>query len=340
MPIKKYKPTSPGRRHGSVLDYAAELTTRKPEKSLLRPLKKTGGRNNQGHITSRRRGGGHKRRYRLIEFRRKKDGVPAQVASIEYDPNRSANIALLKYADGFKSYILAPVGIQVGQTVVCGPGSEPTVGNCMALKDIPVGLQVHAIELYPGQGAQICRSAGTQAQLFAREGEYAVVQMPSGELRRIHVECRATIGARRQPRPPEREARQGRSQAPPGPPPEGARHGDEPARPPARRGRGPHQGWAPPLLADGRAGQGWPPPPQEPPLRQVHPAQQAQAQVGAPVGRSIKKGPYIDPKVQKKVDAANAKGQEGPDQDLGALVHRDARLCRAHLHGPQRPQTT
>lgn len=194
MAIKNYKPTSPGRRHGNVLDYATELTASSPEKSLLRPLKKTGGRNNHGNITSRRRGGGHKRRYRVIEFRRRKDGVPATVASIEYDPNRSANICLLKYADGFKSYILAPVGIRVGQTVVCGEGSEPTVGNCMALRDIPVGLQVHAIELYPGQGAQICRSAGTQAQLFAREGDYAVIQMPSGELRRIHVDCRATIG--------------------------------------------------------------------------------------------------------------------------------------------------
>ena len=194
MAIQKYKPTSPGRRHGSVLDYSAELTKRTPEKSLLRPLKKTGGRNNHGHITSRRRGGGHKRRYRLIEFKRMKDGVPAKVASIEYDPNRTANIALLKYADGFKSYILAPVGLEVGQTVVCGPDSEPTVGNCMDLKDIPVGLTIHAIELRPGTGAKICRSAGAQAQLFAKEGEYAVVQMPSGELRRIHITCRATIG--------------------------------------------------------------------------------------------------------------------------------------------------
>ena len=194
MGIKKYKPTSPGRRHGSVLDYAAELTKRTPEKSLLRPLKKTGGRNNHGHITSRRRGGGHKRRYRVIEFRRLKDGVPAKVASIEYDPNRTANIALLHYADGFKSYILAPVGIEVGMTVVCGSEAEPTVGNCKPLQDIPVGLTIHAIELRPGSGAQICRSAGSQAQLFAKEGDYAVVQMPSGELRRIHVTCRATIG--------------------------------------------------------------------------------------------------------------------------------------------------
>ena len=193
MGIKKYKPTSPGRRHASVLDFT-ELTTRSPEKSLLRPLRKTGGRNNHGHVTSRRRGGGHKRRYRVIEFRRLKDGVPAKVASVEYDPNRSANIALLHYADGAKSYILAPVGLKVGSAVMCGPGSEPTVGNCMPLQNIPLGLQIHAIELRPGRGAQLCRSAGGASQLFAREGDYAVVQLPSGELRRIHVSCRATIG--------------------------------------------------------------------------------------------------------------------------------------------------
>jgi len=193
MGIKKYKPTSPGRRHGSVLDYE-ELTTAKPEKTLLRPLRKTGGRNNHGRITSRRRGGGHKRRYRLIEFKRIKDGVPARVASIEYDPNRSANIALLHYADGAKSYILAPAGIAVGQTLMSGPDAEPIVGNCKSLGDIPLGLQIHAIELKHGRGAQICRSAGCAAQLTAREGEYAVVQLSSGELRRIHVGCRATIG--------------------------------------------------------------------------------------------------------------------------------------------------
>jgi large subunit ribosomal protein L2 len=193
MGIKKYKPTSPGRRHASVLDFS-ELTRRSPEKSLLRPLRKTGGRNNHGRITSRRRGGGHKRRYRLIEFRRLKEGIPATVASIEYDPNRSANIALLHYADGAKSYILAPVGLKVGAQVMSGAEAEPTIGNCMPLANIPVGLQVHAVELKPGRGAQVCRSAGGAAQLFAREGDYAVVQLPSGELRRIHVRCCATIG--------------------------------------------------------------------------------------------------------------------------------------------------
>lgn len=193
MGIKVYKPTSPGRRHGSVLDFS-ELTKTKPEKSLLRPLKKTGGRNNHGRITCRRRGGGAKRRYRLIDFKRDKVGVPARVKSIEYDPNRSANIALLYYADGEKRYILAPLGLEVGQVIESGSHAEPLPGNSMPLADIPVGLQIHNIELKAGRGGQICRSAGSYAQLQAREGDYAVVLMPSGELRRIHVSCRATIG--------------------------------------------------------------------------------------------------------------------------------------------------
>ena len=193
MGIKSYKPTSPGRRHGNVLDFV-ELTARKPEKGLLAPLKKSGGRNNHGRITARRRGGGHKRRYRIIDWKREKDGVPAKVASIEYDPNRSANIALLHYADGEKRYILAPLGLTQGQTVVSGPGSDPRPGNSMKLIDIPIGQTIHNIELKVGRGGQVCRSAGSAAQLTARDGEYAVVAMPSGELRRIHVQCRATIG--------------------------------------------------------------------------------------------------------------------------------------------------
>lgn len=193
MGIKHYKPTSPGRRHGNVLDFA-ELTKTKPEKSLLRPLKKTGGRNNHGRITSRRRGGGHKRRYRVIDWKRNKDGVPATVASIEYDPNRSANIALLHYADGDKRYIIAPVGLEVGQTIQSGPEAEPNPGNAMKLIDIPIGLTIHNVELHAGKGGQLCRSAGSSAQLTARDGDYAVVLLPSGELRRIHVQCRATIG--------------------------------------------------------------------------------------------------------------------------------------------------
>ncbi|MFT5051767.1 MAG: large subunit ribosomal protein L2 [Chlamydiales bacterium] len=193
MSIRKYKPTSPGRRHGSVLDYS-EITCTKPEKSLLRPIKKTGGRNNHGRITCRHRGGGHKRRYRVIDFKRSKDGVPARVATIEYDPNRTCFIALLHYADGEKRYILAPIGLEVGQTITSGTDSEPHPGNCMRLAEIPLGVQIHNVELAVGRGGQIGRSAGCYAQLTAREGKYAVVQLPSGEMRRIHVECRATLG--------------------------------------------------------------------------------------------------------------------------------------------------
>jgi large subunit ribosomal protein L2 len=193
MGIKTYKPTSPGRRNGSVLDFS-ELTAKKPEKSLLRPLKKTGGRNNHGRLTSRRRGGGHKRRYRVIDWKREKDGVPAKVKSIEYDPNRSANIALLWYADGEKRYIVAPNGVRVGQTLLSGPDAEPLPGNCKCLADMPIGVEIHNLELQPGRGGQVVRSAGSSAQLTAREGNYAVVLMPSGELRRVHVRCKATIG--------------------------------------------------------------------------------------------------------------------------------------------------
>ena len=193
MPVKKYKPTSPGRRQGSVLDFA-ELSRVAPEKSLLRPLRKTGGRNNHGHQTSAHRGGGHKRRYRVIDFKRDHDGVPARVASIEYDPNRSARIALLHYADGKKAYILAPVGLSVGSEIMSGPKAEPTSGNSMRLAEIPLGLLVHNIELSPGRGGQLCRSAGCASQLTAREGDYAILLLSSGELRRVHASCRATIG--------------------------------------------------------------------------------------------------------------------------------------------------
>ena len=193
MGIKTYKPTTPGRRDGSVLDYE-ELTTTRPEKSLLRPLKKSGGRNNRGRITSRRRGGGNKRRYRVIDFKRDKIGIPARVATIEYDPNRSCFICLLHYVDGEKRYILAPLGLEVGMMIQSGADAEPTTGNAMKLKDIPIGLQIHNIELKVGRGGQICRTAGGAAQLMAREAQYAVVLMPSGELRRIHIECMATIG--------------------------------------------------------------------------------------------------------------------------------------------------
>jgi large subunit ribosomal protein L2 len=193
MAIRSYKPTSPGRRFQTVSTFE-EITSTVPERSLLAPLRKTGGRNNLGRVTSRHRGGGHKRRYRIIDFRRDKDGVPAKVASIEYDPNRSARIALLHYVDGEKRYILAPVGLQVGHTVMSGTQAEIRPGNTLALQDMPLGMTVHNIELYPGKGGQLVRGAGTAAQLMAREGKYAHIRMPSGEMRLVQAACRATIG--------------------------------------------------------------------------------------------------------------------------------------------------
>ncbi len=193
MGLKKYKPTSPGRRFQSVSDFA-EITKTEPEKSLLEPLHKTGGRNNHGRITTRHQGGGHKRRYRRIDFKRNKDGVPAKVASIEYDPNRSARIALLHYADGEKRYILAPKGLQVGATVMSGPDADIKPGNALQIKDIPTGTVVHAVELQPGKGAAMARSAGTSIQLMGKEGDYAILRMPSSEMRRVLVTCRATVG--------------------------------------------------------------------------------------------------------------------------------------------------
>ncbi|MEZ6095479.1 MAG: 50S ribosomal protein L2 [Pirellulaceae bacterium] len=194
MGIRKYKPTSAGRRDASVSDFKELTKGAKPEKSLLRPLKKTGGRNNQGKITARHRGGGHKRMYRVIDFRRDKDGIVAIVDSIQYDPNRNARIALLKYSDGEKRYIIAPEGLKAGDRVENGPDAPPTVGNCMPLKNIPLASEIHNIELKPGQGAEICRSAGSSATLMAREAEWAQISLPSGEIRRIPANCRATIG--------------------------------------------------------------------------------------------------------------------------------------------------
>jgi large subunit ribosomal protein L2 len=193
MGIKKYRPTTPSRRHMTVLTFE-EISKGKPEKSLTEPLKKTGGRNNKGRLTVRHIGGRHKRLYRIIDFKRRKDQVPAKVAAIEYDPNRSANIALLHYADGAEAYILAPLGLKVGDTVVSGPQADIKVGNTLPLKDIPVGSLIHNVELRPGKGGQLARSAGTVAQLMAREGNYAHVRLPSGEVRLVHVSCRATIG--------------------------------------------------------------------------------------------------------------------------------------------------
>jgi large subunit ribosomal protein L2 len=196
MGIRQYKPVTPGRRQGTVSDFA-EITDRKkkPEKSLLRPHPKKGGRNNQGFVCVRFRGGGHKRMYRLIDFKRRKDNVWAKVVGIEYDPNRSSRIALLEYSDGEKTYILAPEGLKAGDKVVSGEEAEPRVGNCLPLRRIPLGMSVHNLEMQPGRGGQICRSAGTSATLTAREGRWAQITLPSGEVRRVSSECRATIGS-------------------------------------------------------------------------------------------------------------------------------------------------
>ena len=193
MGIKTYNPYTPSRRQMTGSDFS-EITKTTPEKSLLDSKSKTAGRNNQGKITVRHRGGGAKRKYRIIDFKRKKDGIPAKVIGIEYDPNRTANIALICYADGEKAYILAPEGLKDGMTVMNGPEAEVRVGNCLPLSEIPVGTQIHNIELYPGRGGQMVRSAGNSAQLMAKEGKYATLRLPSGEMRMVPIICRASVG--------------------------------------------------------------------------------------------------------------------------------------------------
>jgi len=194
MALKKFKPVTPGQRDKILSDFS-EITTSVPEKSLLRPIKSSGGRNKSGKMTMRYIGGGHKRKYRVIDFMRKKDGVVATVNSIEYDPNRTARIALLVYADGEKTYILAPDGVKVGQKLLSGSGIAPEIGNTLPLSEIPLGTIVHNVELRPGQGATMARSAGTYAQLTSRDGKFAIIKLPSGEMRMVLVTCRATIGA-------------------------------------------------------------------------------------------------------------------------------------------------
>lgn len=193
MPVRKMKPTSPGSRHRTILKFD-EVTKKTPEKSLIVSIPKTGGRNNNGRITARRWGGGHKKLYRIIDFKRNKDGISARVAGIEYDPNRSANIALLVYADGEKRYMLAPVGLTDGDAVMSGENAEVKVGNCLSMESIPEGTLMHNIEMRPGKGGQLARCAGASAQLMAKEGKWATVKLSSGEVRRIAVNCRATIG--------------------------------------------------------------------------------------------------------------------------------------------------
>ena len=194
MAIKKFKPVTPGMRFRSIIDNSEILTKKEPERSLVEPLKKSGGRNHHGRITSRRRGGGHKRRYRRIDFRRNKDGIPGKIAAIEYDPNRSANIALVHYADGEKRYILHPRGLEVGTTIVSGPEADIRVGNALPLAKIPLGTVVHNIELKPGKGGQMARSAGAGVQIVAKEGKYVALRLPSTEVRQVLETCLATIG--------------------------------------------------------------------------------------------------------------------------------------------------
>ena len=193
MPVKKYRPTSPGKRFLTTLDFS-DLSKVEPERSLIEVRKKHSGRNNNGHITVRHRGGGTRKIYRIIDFKRAKDGVPAKVATVEYDPNRSCRIALLHYRDGEKRYILAPLGLRTGELVESGPTADIKIGNALPIKNIPVGTVIHNIELRPGEGGKLVRSAGVSAQLMAKEDEYSQVRMPSGEVRRIHINCRATIG--------------------------------------------------------------------------------------------------------------------------------------------------
>jgi large subunit ribosomal protein L2 len=193
MAVKTFKPITPGQRFKSVSSFE-EVTDSTPLRSLIAPLKKSGGRNNRGRITARRRGGGHKRKYRVIDFKRNKDGIPATVAAIQYDPNRSANVALLNYADGEKRYILAPVDLDVGDKVTSGEGSEIRVGNVLPLSNIPMGTTLHNVEMKPGKGGQLARSAGAYVQLVAKEGDYGQLKLPSGEVRMVRLECRATIG--------------------------------------------------------------------------------------------------------------------------------------------------
>ena len=193
MGIKRYRPYTPSRRNMTSLDFS-EITAKKPEKSLTVHVKKYSGRNNQGKITVRHRGGGHKKKYRIIDFKRIKDDIPATVKTIEYDPNRSANIALLAYADGEKCYIIAPQGLNVGDKLMNGPNAEIRVGNCLPMQNIPLGSEIHNIEMKPGKGAQMVRSAGNSAQLMAKEGKYATVRLPSGETRMVPIVCRATLG--------------------------------------------------------------------------------------------------------------------------------------------------
>jgi large subunit ribosomal protein L2 len=319
MPIRQYKPTSAGRRGMSVADFS-EVTKVEPERSLLEAQQRRGGRNAHGRMTVRHRGGGHKRRYRIIDFTRNKDGIPARVAAIEYDPNRSARLALLHYADGEKRYILAPVGLRVGATVMAGLGADIKPGNALPLSQIPLGTTVHNVEMRPGRGAQLGRSAGAAVQLMAKEGTQALLKLPSGELRLVQSACRATVGplgnvdhAHVAIGKAGRSRWLGRRSSVP-------RRRDEPRRPPAWRRRGKVEGQSP-AIAVGPAGQGSPHPPQ-PAHRSLH-RQTARLRGGSIHGTLSQKRP-----VHRRASAEEGRGAE----QLGRKAHRAHLVAALHDH--------
>ena len=310
MPLRSRRPTSPGRRFQTVSDFS-EITRDRPERSLLAPRPGTGGRNNLGRKTARHRGGGHKRQYRIVDFRRDKDGVPATVAAIEYDPNRNARIALLHYADGEKRYILAPAQVKVGDKVQSGQGAEIRPGNSLPLRYIPVGSVIHCVELRPGGGGKMARGAGMSVQLVAKEGDFATLRLPSTEMRRVLDRLPRHPRGRRQRRGRAHQDRQGRPQPLEGQAPPDPRRRHEPRRPPAGRRRGEVLGRAPPRLAVGQARGPHPPTPQG--VRQDDRASAPDPwgpAVGGDVPRSLKKGPFVDDHLLKKVDVLNASGEK------------------------------
>ena len=308
MPLRKRKPTSAGRRFQTVSDFS-EVTKDHPEKSLVGPNPKSGGRNTYGRKTARHRGGGHKRQYRQIDFKRTKDGVPAKVAAIEYDPNRSCRIALLHYEDGEKRYILAPKDVKVGDRVQSGQGSEIRPGNALPLRYIPVGTTVHNVELKPGQGGKMARSAGSSVQLVAKEGQFATLRLPE---HRDAPRADRLPGHRRRGRVRRARAhqdRQGRSQSLEGRPPADPRRRHEPRRPPARRWRGQDVRWSAPGLAVGQAR--GPHPRQDQAVPAAHrPPPPYRPGPEVTMARSLKKGPFVDDHLLKKVDALNASGDK------------------------------
>ena len=318
MPFRKLKPTSPGTRFQTVPIFD-EITTQEPYKPLVEPLHSTGGRNNQGHLTSWWRGGGHKRMYRIIDFKRNKFDIPAKVTTVEYDPNRSARIALLTYADGEKRYILQPVGIKVGDTIVSGQNVDILPGNSLPLKNIPLGTLLHNVELKPGKGGQIARSAGSSVQLVAKEGDYASVKMPSSEIRKINMECFATIGTGRQHRPRERLDRQGRPQPLEGSASARARRRDEPGRPSAGRRRRQDLGRPAPGHAVGHADQGLQDAQQQD-HRSVH--RSAETEVNGPLTEEGSVRRHAPPRKDRGDESGG--GQEG-HQDVVAPIDRDPR---------------